>query len=298
MKNLIIGFCFISFFIFPSPSLSNNNNIKNSITNQPINKFFVEKFGGGEYIRYIAHNLNINNFGNNLLVEEGGSFKMSLKIFYSCQECGGAINQIIVGLAGENKAQKCIWIGGKSSDGWKKIDFRINVPNKKGVYYIRTGYAQANNCKDALSWWKIDRPNGPEAESNIGRIRIIGSTKSNHKIAGDVEVIANEKSLLKKIKKRITTKEEIIKMFGNPNDIHYIAEPTQHNREIWIYKKKINNTFPCKEERLEVILQEQMLFNKEKNYFEIKTEKHRVYDINRISFADCYKCKACLDTKS
>ncbi|MDA0902027.1 MAG: hypothetical protein O3B09_01275 [Proteobacteria bacterium] len=302
MKNLVISLYLISIFISPSLSFSNDNIVDASVTHQSVNGVFVEKFGGGKYNRYITKNLNINNLGKNILVEEGGSFKMSLEIFHSCPECRGAINQIIVGLAGEDKAQKCIWIGGQSSNGWQTVNFRLNIPNQKGVYYIRTRYAQAYNCQDALSWWKVDRPNGPKEESNIGRIRIIGSKISDTKVANinnkTIKVIANEEKLLKKIRKKITTKEEVIKMLGNPNDIRYITEPTQHNREIWIYKKRIPDIVPCKEERIEVILQEQMLFNKEKNYFETSTNRHRVYDINRVSFADCHKCKSCLDNKS
>ena len=95
---------------------------------------------------------------------------IEMEILHNCESCGGAINQIIVGLSSSEIAQKCVWIGGKSSYGWETVQFSLNVPQKKGVYYIRSRYAQAYNCNNALKWWKVDRINGPTKTSNIGTI--------------------------------------------------------------------------------------------------------------------------------
>ncbi len=84
------------------------------------------------------------------------------------------MNQIIVGIAGEEKAQACIWSGGKYSNGWKSARFSLDAPKMPGVYYIRVRYAQDYSCENALDWWKIDRPYGPTLESNIGFIHIQG----------------------------------------------------------------------------------------------------------------------------
>src|SRR5688500_2128132 len=94
-------------------------------TIQPINNSFVELFGGGSHNRFIVKDLNIAGHGNRLLVEKGGIFKMKLDIYHECNECGGAINQIIVGIAGESEAQACIWSGGQSSAGWKTVEFQL-----------------------------------------------------------------------------------------------------------------------------------------------------------------------------
>ena len=94
-----------------------------------------------------------------------------MEIMHDCQKCGNAINQIIVGIGGEEKAQACVWNGFQSSNGWKTVAYTLKVPKKKGVYYVRNRYAQAYRCGDALEgWWKIDRPEGPTSDSNIGVI--------------------------------------------------------------------------------------------------------------------------------
>jgi hypothetical protein len=49
----------------------------------------------------------------------------------------------------------------------------IVVPDEPGTYSVRARYAQAYSGKDALGWWKIDRPDGPGPESTIGII-IVG----------------------------------------------------------------------------------------------------------------------------
>lgn len=139
---------------------------------QPIQDPFVEVFGGGKANRYMVKNLTIAGKGNKEMTNSGGSLAMELEFSHYCPECGDTRNQIIVGIAGEDKAQVCIWSGSQSSDGWQKGKFSLSVPDQKGIYYIRTRYAQAYDCNTALGWWKIDRPTGPTEESNIGYVEI------------------------------------------------------------------------------------------------------------------------------
>ncbi len=142
------------------------------VLSQPLNDPFVEPFGGGTGIRFTVRNLKLNGEGNTLTLAHGSRIEATLEINHDCSECGGAINQIIIGLAGENRAQACVWIGRSSSNGWQTVSFSLNIPAKPGVYYIRTRYAQAYNAEDSLHWWTVDRPNGPTEESNIGAVAV------------------------------------------------------------------------------------------------------------------------------
>ena len=89
-----------------------------------------------------------------------------MEINHNCLDCGGAVNQIIIGLGGGKEAQACVWSGMQSSGGWESVNFEIKLPHKKGVYYLRSRYAQAYNCSNSLGWWKVDLPEGPKI--NIG----------------------------------------------------------------------------------------------------------------------------------
>ena len=139
---------------------------------EPIYNSQVETFEGGALNRYIVKNFDIENQGNRLLRNKGGRLRASLDIFHHCPECRGALSQIIVGLAGEENAQSCIWSGMRSTKGWLRVHFELTIPDAPGIYYIRTRYAQAYDCENSLGWWQIDRPGGPTEESNIGFVVI------------------------------------------------------------------------------------------------------------------------------
>ena len=130
--------------------------------------------GFTEQKRFSVRNLNLNGAGARLSMPGGGTVKATLEINHDCPACGGAINQIIVGLAGEDRAQACVWNGGQSSSGWQTVSFTLKIPEAPGTYEVRTRYAQAYNCKDALGWWKVDRPDGPGAQSTIGVVGVEG----------------------------------------------------------------------------------------------------------------------------
>ena len=179
------------------------------IAEEPISEIFTEDFGGERAgFRYKVSNVKIEGGQNSLVSDKGGVFNIEMQVLHDCESCGNAINQIIVGLSSDEKAQVSVWNGKKRSGGptkvvnygsnleclaqdnndkaeWVKVYFSLNVPNEEGVYYIRTRYAQAytgnlmthqarkieqKKFAEPLGWWKVDRPEGPNAESNIGKI--------------------------------------------------------------------------------------------------------------------------------
>nr|MDJ0596922.1 hypothetical protein [Pleurocapsa sp. MO_226.B13] len=110
----------------------------------------------------------LNNKGNVVNATPGEKINVSANYIYDCPECQrGAINQIIVGIAGENSAQACIYNGG--IQGSSSNQFTLTAPNEPGIYDIRFRYAQAYGCEQgALDWWRVDGE--PTAEANIGAI--------------------------------------------------------------------------------------------------------------------------------
>jgi hypothetical protein len=170
-----------------------------------INSEFTEPFGGGPGIRFQIRGVKIAGNGNTYRSARGGTFPVEMEILHNCTECEDALNQIIVGLAGENQAQVCVWHGTNFSGGrlmqtmdgtllennespqWVPVHFEIKVPDTKGSYFIRVRYAQALTgnlatpegrqralppFEEPLKWWKVDRPEGPGEDANIGLIVI------------------------------------------------------------------------------------------------------------------------------
>ncbi|MDA0782360.1 MAG: hypothetical protein PQ612_07475 [Rickettsiales bacterium] len=212
--RLFVLFFIVACFFYIETSLASPDSgeiFDNEI--EPINDVFVEPFGcpaGSSKedcgIRYKVRNVNISGEGNVVYLESGGLFHVTMEILHDCDFCGNAINQIIVGLSSDEKAQISVWNGKKRSGGvmkivnpktpvasfaednnieaeWVKVYFVIDVPNKKGVYYLRTRYSQAYTGNvlthenshaeqevaiEPLGWWKVDRLNGPSSKSNIG----------------------------------------------------------------------------------------------------------------------------------
>lgn len=172
---------------------------------------FTEPFQGGEGFRFKIRNVSIQGAGPILVVERGGTFEASLELLHDCVSCGNAVNQVIVGLSGEPRAQASIWNGKQRSGGetrivnpgadvqalaqdnpgpaeWVTLRFPIQVPDAAGDYFLRARYAQDYQgnlrTEDALrylqpvfpaplGWWTVDRPDGPGPESNIGVIRVL-----------------------------------------------------------------------------------------------------------------------------
>lgn len=168
----------------------------------------VEPYGGGKGFRFRIRNVSIDGQGNVIRVRGGGSHEVGFDLLHDCSECGNAINQVIVGLAGEDRAQASVWNGKQRSGGgvrvvnagthvealaednpgpaeWVNVSCDLVVPDEPGVYSVRARYAQAYQGRlmtvegravpqpeyeDVLGWWKVDRPEGPGPESAIGTI--------------------------------------------------------------------------------------------------------------------------------
>ncbi|PWI42386.1 hypothetical protein [Streptomyces sp. ICBB 8177] len=158
--------------------------------------------------RFTIRNVRIGGHGNVLKVRQGGSYQLSFDLLHDCSECGDAVNQVIVGLAGQERAQTSVWNGKQRSGGglrvvnastpvealaednpgpaeWVNVSCDLVVPDEPGVYSVRARYAQAYQGRlmtdegrsvpqpeyqDVLGWWKVDRPQGPGPESAIGTV--------------------------------------------------------------------------------------------------------------------------------
>lgn len=169
---------------------------------------FTETFGGGGGIRFRIRNVSIDGVGNVVERRRGGPVWVRMDLLHDCSECGNAVNQVIVGLAGEERAQASVWNGKQRSGGplvrvnagsarqalaednpgpatWVTVRFQVTIPDQPGVWYLRARYAQdyqGNLFTDAarhipqptydapLRWWKVDRPQGPDARANIGAV--------------------------------------------------------------------------------------------------------------------------------
>ncbi|XKK61563.1 hypothetical protein HFP71_00745 [Streptomyces sp. ARC32] len=46
---------------------------------------------------------------------------MSFDVLHDCSECGNAVNQVIIGLAGQDRAQASVWNGKRRSGGGLKV---------------------------------------------------------------------------------------------------------------------------------------------------------------------------------
>ena len=168
----------------------------------------VEPYGGGTGFRFKIRNVKIDGEGDTVHVSGGGAHELSFDVLHDCPECGNAVNQVIVGLAGQDRAQASVWNGKQRSGGglkvvnpgtdvealaednpgpaeWVRVSCDIVVPGQPGTYSVRARYAQAYqgrlmtaegrtipqpDYQDVLGWWKVDRPDGPGPESAIGTV--------------------------------------------------------------------------------------------------------------------------------
>lgn len=168
----------------------------------------VEPYGGGSGFRFKVRDVKIDGVGDVVRVRAGGVHHVSFELLHDCPGCGNAVNQVIVGLAGQERAQASVWNGKQRSGGglavvnagsdvqalaqdnpgpaeWVGVSCEIVVPDEPGVYSVRARYAQAYQGRvmtaegravpqpespDALGWWRVDRPDGPGPESAIATI--------------------------------------------------------------------------------------------------------------------------------
>lgn len=168
----------------------------------------TEPYGGGKGFRFKIRDVRIDGGGPVLRVAAGGTYTLAFALLHDCAECGNAVNQVIVGLAGEDRAQASVWNGKQRSGGslrvvnpgtgvealaednpgpaeWVEVSCDLVVPDEPGTYSVRARYAQAYQGRlmtpagravpqrefpDALGWWTVDRPDGPGPESAIGTV--------------------------------------------------------------------------------------------------------------------------------
>ena len=127
--------------------------------------------------RFTVRNVNLAGQGPVVHLARGGVIEGTLDVRHDCPGCGGAINQVIVGLGGEAQAQACVYNGGARTRGFRRVQFQLRIPNRPGTYEVRARYAQAYSCeRGALGWWRVDRPQGPAASSNIGVVIVDAAT--------------------------------------------------------------------------------------------------------------------------
>ena len=134
--------------------------------------------------RFRIRDVNLGGQGPVLRLPRGGVVSGTATIDHNCTFCGGAINQVIVSLATDSRAQQCVWNGGPSSGGPRQVSFSLSVPSQPGVYEVRARYAQAYGCdQGALDWWRVDRPNGPVGSSTIAVV-LVGGVEPQIRVVG------------------------------------------------------------------------------------------------------------------
>ena len=105
--------------------------------------------------------------GNVAVVAPGAQAQGATAYVYDCPNCAaGSINQVILGIGGQDRAQACIYNGPIRGQG--NASFTLTAPTEPGTYFVRFRYAQAFNCQDALRWWTVD--GAPPEQANIGAI--------------------------------------------------------------------------------------------------------------------------------
>jgi hypothetical protein len=105
-------------------------------------------------------NMQLNGGTQIADVAAGATFTFSADYAINDTACRTCRDQIIVGIAPEDP-QGCLYSGGARSSGHGQVS--MTAPSTPGTYTIRFRYAQANSC-DAMGWWDVDAPPGPDAD--------------------------------------------------------------------------------------------------------------------------------------
>lgn len=163
-----------------------------------------------DFTRFKIRDVNIGGSGSHYLGQPGEVVWVTMSVLHDCGFCNNAINQVIIGLSSEHKAQISVWNGKQRSGGaiytinprssvqtygqdnrgeaeWVKVRYSLRLPKTPGKYDVRARYAQAYTgniltekgrslnqkiAQEPLMWWKVDRPNGPSAKANIGHVSV------------------------------------------------------------------------------------------------------------------------------
>lgn len=62
---------------------------------------FIEKYEGTPGFRFMLRNVRLEGQGNVIELPAGGTVSVTMELLHDCRACGNAVNQVIVGLAGE-----------------------------------------------------------------------------------------------------------------------------------------------------------------------------------------------------
>lgn len=137
-------------------------------TREPATEPLPEIADNGSFGQVTLRDFRIGEGDRNVVVAAPGSpVQGSTAYEYNCPNCdAGSINQIILGIDGQDRAQACIYNGRIRGQG--NADFTLTAPSEPGTYFVRFRYAQAFNCRDALAWWTVD--GAPPERANIGAI--------------------------------------------------------------------------------------------------------------------------------
>lgn len=88
---------------------------------QQIPDVFMEDFGKPQPgFRFKIKNVKINNQGNVITVSKGGEIPVTMELLHDSTSCANAVNQVIVGIGGEERAQLSVWNGKQRTGGTLK----------------------------------------------------------------------------------------------------------------------------------------------------------------------------------
>ncbi len=121
---------------------------------------------------FTLKNVRIEGKRNQIRIQRGTMVNMEFEYKFHCNHCKRPYNQLLIGLDFQHSAQLCLH-NSKGKSNWKKAKVSLSIPDLEGNYYIRARNSDAFNCKDALDWWRLDLPLGPNKRANIGMVQVI-----------------------------------------------------------------------------------------------------------------------------
>ncbi|MFJ5934005.1 hypothetical protein [Streptomyces sp. NPDC093071] len=119
----------------------------------------TEPYGGATGFRFKIRDVRIDGRGPVAHVATGGTCTLGFSLLHHRAECGDAVDQAVVGPAGEDRAQASVWNGKRHSGGsprvvtpgtggealaeddpgpaeWADVSCDIVVPNDSGTYSV------------------------------------------------------------------------------------------------------------------------------------------------------------------
>ncbi len=163
-----------SFPLFAQPSTPYSSGIQ-AVENLSSEVVVTSKEGSVLSIK----NVKINGQNNQFISELGGIINLSFEYKVHCKHCLPDNNQLLLGLHFQHTAQTCVQLP-KRQSRWTSTKVQLFIPYFQGNHYIRARHSAAFNCIDALDWWRLDRPLGPDSQANIGMVQILAPQNLTH----------------------------------------------------------------------------------------------------------------------